>query len=223
MKKILIICMLFLTSNTTNALDLIQPDSGLITTCTNPGTSCAYHNNIASTCTSDACNNCKTSTSSPNTNNIVTITEKDWIVNCPTNSSGTVSCTCNTRTKYSCANGYYGIPTSTSSTTCDKCPAIGSECKVGENQTLKCISGYFKANDSCYRCPSDKESYITCSDETLTCAKGYYKSNNTCFQCPTPGTNANSGALNIGTCFIAEGTTFTTTKGNGKYIDDCPY
>ncbi|MDR1337448.1 MAG: hypothetical protein LBJ73_00260 [Rickettsiales bacterium] len=57
---------------------------------------------------------------------------------------------CDTKS-YTCANGYYGTPTD-SSTGCTLCPEHAT-CAGTGNTTFICISGYYKIGATCAPCP----------------------------------------------------------------------
>ncbi len=66
-----------------------------------------------------------------------------------------------------------------------------------------------------------------CTAANVYCGAGKYCNTTTkaCTDCPTPGTSDGGlgMALPITKCYIPEGETFSDTKGNGVYSEDCNY
>ena len=89
------------------------------------------------------------------------------------------TCKTTATTCLSCYKGYY-----LSSSTCEKCPYICTECE-NPNKCTSCISNYFENNFQCLECN------INCSTtidgcKCGTCEDGYYIKNYQCFQCNSP-------------------------------------
>ena len=207
-----------------------------------------------STCTaSSMCDGCRGTTSTTNDGLITTVT-KEWVISgsgeCPA-PGGTYGCYCNTTTTYECAAGYYGYPTSASST-CSKCPD-GTWSARGTQTVGGCVSGgNTDVGDvlDITICPTmsnvwtDVETgyqamYSQLSNPKLglpckvRCAPGYYGTAtwtpetatlSGCAKCPTSGgiaASSEAGSTDITNCYIPAGTSFTGSTGIWSYTSNC--
>lgn len=175
------------------------------------GTACMYINvcafamgTLPDSCKTEnntACNECnnRASTTSTSTTHVVTTTKYRWTATC--NVSGEYSyCSCKGEESYSCASGYYGSPTSSTSTACKACPT-NATCSGGS--TFSCNRGYYEnsAGTGCEQCP--------------TSPSGWSPSKN--------GTTEYIGATDVSECYFASGTTFSDSTGSFTLTDDCKY
>lgn len=113
---------------------------------------------------------------------------------------GKTTCSCETTDNMYCADGFYGVPTSTDSGQCKKCPDHG-ECIAGYNSTWKCKTGY--------AIPAILTEPI-CVAQKITCSAGYYLSgDNVCIICP-------------GTPYYCPGGTWTANDTD-QGLESCPY
>lgn len=195
-----------------------------------------------STCSASICESCKGTTSTTNSYGVITTTTKLWTISGSCPSSGTFSCYCQETSTYKCAAGYYGSPTSSSSS-CTKCPD-GKTSSPGATMASQCTDeGNLGDTISCIGCPTQSLSWTAAADGyqarcvistcEVRCASGYYGSasintkNSTmsgCNLCPTSGGvagNSAAGSTSITGCYIPSGTSFTDGTGTFSYTSNC--
>ena len=121
---------------------------------------------------------------------------------------------------------------------CDQCKSGYTQKQVILPLSASCSTGYYVCEEvkctGCSNCASDttwssagtgKEKLTTrtcncntCNESTsYRCAAGYYGNGSTCTACPSGGTSS-AGATTVGGCCA---TTFSDTKGSGKYNPTC--
>lgn len=125
-----------------------------------PPTSCSSVT-TGSTCL-PPCLSCPSRSTTANSYNVITTTNRGLgVTDYTANTDGTCTsvCGCVTgSTSYSCASGYYGSPTSATSTACKACPA-NATCDGGT--TFTCNAGYYKNGSVCTACPTHTSSAQT--------------------------------------------------------------
>lgn len=155
------------------------------------------------------CNSCKSDTF-PVTNfstGVATYKTRSRQWTC-SNCVNTATCVV-TNTRYECASGWYGSPTSASGP-CTRCPE-NATCPGGT--TFTCNRGY-RINADGTGC--------TKIEQIVICKPGEYKEDGECKDCPSPGTSS-LNASGITSCYIPSGYTGSDTSGSYEYAANCYY
>lgn len=125
-----------------------------------------------------ACSLCNNQTGRTITQNgVTTTTSYCWTSYKRVVVGETAKCDCAATETYTCASGYYGKATS-STTGCTKCPS-NATCSGGT--TFSCNKGYYKNGSLCSRCPASDGVYGTTSGTGATAITECYIPSGTSF------------------------------------------
>lgn len=197
MKKLFLVILILGWSGAANA-SYTEPACQIYTICYNASgstpSSCKQDNNTACT----QCNARSPVTSTNSSTHVITTDRYGWKATC--GSSGEwISCSCQiVSSTYACASGYYGSPTSSTSTACKACVA-NATCPGGTS--FVCNRGYYKNGDACSRCPNTPSTW----SPTVT------------------GTTSSTGATANTECYIPSGNKFTDDVGSFELTGNCQY
>lgn len=126
-------------------------------TCTSSWRACLPSLDITydSSCSEIACRSCGNARPLlPSSSGVETTNNYRYETTCPSSYGGVATCSCKLiSTKYTCASGYYGTATSSTSG-CTACPS-NATCAGGNGSTFVCQKGYYQNGSSCSACPGN--------------------------------------------------------------------